>query len=153
MSSLRGTGRMIMRKMITQSTRTSSHFNCNSLAFQQKSTFPPCTTQFCKDRNIAHTHSTERFYKLQPPKGKGAPGKGAYSLLFTNGSKGKGTGPWKRQRKARKRQRSSEGQSRQRKATYRLRKSTRRHVSLLQTSWTLQRTVFQVCSLNIQDRV
>jgi hypothetical protein len=32
----------------------------DSLAFQQKSTFPHCTTQFCKDRNIAHTHSTER---------------------------------------------------------------------------------------------
>jgi hypothetical protein len=62
----------------------------DSLAFQQKSTFPPCTTQFCKDRNIAHTHSTERCYKLQPPKGKGASGKGAHSLLFTKGSKVKG---------------------------------------------------------------
>jgi hypothetical protein len=62
----------------------------DSLAFQQKSTFPHCTTQFCKDRNIAHTHSTERCYKLHPPKGKGPPGKGSHSLLFTKGSKEKG---------------------------------------------------------------
>jgi hypothetical protein len=62
----------------------------DSLTFQQKSTFPPCTTQFCKDRNIAHTHSTERCYKLQPPKGKGTSAKGPHSLLFTKGSKGKG---------------------------------------------------------------
>jgi hypothetical protein len=46
-----------------------------SFAFQQKSTFPHCITQFCKDRKIAHTHSTDRCYKLHPPKGKGAPGK------------------------------------------------------------------------------
>jgi hypothetical protein len=64
----------------------------DSLAFQQKNTFPPCTTQFCKDRNIAHTHSTERCYKLQSPKGKRTPGKGAHSLLFTKGSKGKEKG-------------------------------------------------------------
>ncbi len=64
----------------------------DSFAFQQKSTFPHCTTQFCKDRNIAHTHSTDRCYKLHPPKGKGAPGKGSHSLLFTKGSKGKGKG-------------------------------------------------------------
>jgi hypothetical protein len=64
----------------------------DSLAFQQKSAFRSCTTQCCKDRNIAHIHSTERFYKLQPPKGKGAPGKGTNSLLFTKGSKGKGKG-------------------------------------------------------------
>ncbi len=64
----------------------------DSFAFQQKSTFPHCTMQFCKDRNIAHTHSTDRCYKLHPPKGKGAPGKGSHSLLFTKGSKGKGKG-------------------------------------------------------------
>jgi hypothetical protein len=27
----------------------------DSLAFQQKSTFPSCTTPYCKERNIAHT--------------------------------------------------------------------------------------------------
>jgi hypothetical protein len=64
----------------------------NSFAFQQKSTFPHCTTQFCKDRKIDHTHSTDRCYKLHPPKGKGAPGKGSHSLLFTKGSKGKRKG-------------------------------------------------------------
>ncbi len=32
----------------------------DSLLAFQKSTFPHCTTQFCKDRNIAHTHSTDR---------------------------------------------------------------------------------------------
>jgi hypothetical protein len=64
----------------------------DSFAFQQKSTFPHCTTQFCKDRKTAHTHSTDRCYKLHPPKGKGASGKGSASLLFTKGSKGKGKG-------------------------------------------------------------
>jgi hypothetical protein len=81
----------------------------DSLAFQQKSTFPHCTTQFCKDRNIAHTHSTERCYKLHPSKvripfsspkasrakakkghgkGKGKPGKGK-GLRKGKASKGK----------------------------------------------------------------
>jgi hypothetical protein len=32
----------------------------DTLAFQQKSTFPPCTTPYCKEKNIAHTHSTDR---------------------------------------------------------------------------------------------
>ena len=64
----------------------------DSFAFQQKSTFPHCTTQFCKDRKIDHTHSTDRCYKLHPTKGKGSPGKGSHSLLFTKGSKGKGKG-------------------------------------------------------------
>ncbi len=60
-------------------------------AFQQSSSsFSPCTTQYCKDKNISHTHSTERCYKLHPPKGKGASPKGRSSLLFTKGSKGKG---------------------------------------------------------------
>jgi hypothetical protein len=30
----------------------------DTLAFQQKATFPPCTTPYCKEKNIAHTHST-----------------------------------------------------------------------------------------------
>jgi hypothetical protein len=60
-------------------------------SFQQSSsTFPPCTTQHCKDKNIAHTHTNERCYKLHPSKGKGASPKGRNSLLFTKGSKGKG---------------------------------------------------------------
>jgi hypothetical protein len=60
-------------------------------AFQQSSSsFAPCTTQYCKDKNISHTHSTERCYKLHPSKGKGASPKGGNSLLFTKGSKGKG---------------------------------------------------------------
>jgi hypothetical protein len=59
-------------------------------AFQQSSSgFSPCTTQYCKDKNIAHTHSTERCYKLHPSKGKGASPKGRNSLLFTKGHKGK----------------------------------------------------------------
>ncbi len=35
----------------------------DTLAFQQKATFPPCTTPYCKEKNIAHTHSTDRCYK------------------------------------------------------------------------------------------
>jgi hypothetical protein len=107
-SSMRKTGKKNIHAEVDASA------SWDSLAFQQKNTFPPCTTQFFKDRDIAHTHSTERCYKLQPPKGKGAPGKGENSLLFTKGSKGKGHGKGK----ARKRQRSSEWQSRQRKAAY-----------------------------------
>ena len=40
-------------------------------AFQTGSTrpsFPPCTTQYCVDKNISHTHSFERCYKRQSPK-------------------------------------------------------------------------------------
>jgi hypothetical protein len=48
----------------------------DSFAFHQKSTFPHCSTQFCKDRNIAHTplEDTCHFckqagnYKVQCPK-------------------------------------------------------------------------------------
>ena len=32
----------------------------DSLAFVQRKSFAPCTTPFCKERNIAHTHSTDR---------------------------------------------------------------------------------------------
>jgi hypothetical protein len=65
-------------------------------AFQQSSSsFSPCTTQYCKDKNISHTHSTERCYKLHPSKGKGASPKGRSSLLFTKGHKGKGKGKGK----------------------------------------------------------
>jgi hypothetical protein len=59
----------------------------DSLAFEQCKSFAPCTTPYCKDRNIAHTHSTDRCYKLHPPKGKGAGGKGSSSLLFTKGKR------------------------------------------------------------------
>jgi hypothetical protein len=52
----------------------------NSLAFKQRKSFPHCTTPFCKEKNIAHTHSTERCYTLHPPKGKGGSGKGGTSL-------------------------------------------------------------------------
>jgi hypothetical protein len=74
----------------------------DSLAFEQRKSFSPCTTAFCKERNIAHTHSTDRCYKLHPHKGKGGSSKGSSSLLFTKGrkegtkgkgkSKGKGKG-------------------------------------------------------------
>jgi hypothetical protein len=60
-------------------------------AFQQSSSnFAPCITQYCKDKNISHTLSTERCYKLHPSKGKGASPKGRNSLLFTKGFIGKG---------------------------------------------------------------
>jgi hypothetical protein len=63
---------------------------------QQKATFPPCTTPYCKEKNIAHTHSTERCYKLHPPKGKGSPAGGRHSfLVFKGKGKGKGTGKGK----------------------------------------------------------
>jgi hypothetical protein len=40
-------------------------------AFQQSSSsFSPCTTQYCKDKNISHTHSTESCYKLHHQKEK-----------------------------------------------------------------------------------
>jgi hypothetical protein len=64
-------------------------FTWDTLAFQQKATFPPCTTPYCKEKNIEHTHSTERCYKLHPPKGKGSPAGERHSLLFVKG-KGKG---------------------------------------------------------------
>ena len=65
----------------------------NSYAFQQRSSFPPCTSQYCKDRNIAHTHTMKRFYELQPPKGKGSPIEGRNSLfLFVKDGKSKGKG-------------------------------------------------------------
>jgi hypothetical protein len=60
----------------------------DSLAFEQRRSFASCTTPYCKERNIAHTHSTDRCYKLHPPKGKGGGGKESSSLLFTKGKKG-----------------------------------------------------------------
>jgi hypothetical protein len=54
----------------------------DTLAFQQKATFPPCITPYCKEKNIAHIHSTDRCYKIHPPKGKGSPAGGRHSLLF-----------------------------------------------------------------------
>ncbi len=41
----------------------------DSLAFEQRKSVAPCTTPFCKEQNIANTHSTDRCYKLHPPKG------------------------------------------------------------------------------------
>jgi hypothetical protein len=64
--------------------------------------FAPCTTQYCIDKNISHTHSLERCYKRQSPNrfsGKGSfgsKGKGRAALLFNNrgekGGKGKSKG-------------------------------------------------------------
>jgi hypothetical protein len=63
--------------------------NWESYAFEQRKSFSPCTTPFCKEKNIAHTHSTDRCYKLHPQKGKGGKGvKGSNSLIFTKGGKG-----------------------------------------------------------------
>jgi hypothetical protein len=59
----------------------------DTLAFEQQKSFPRCTTPFCKERNIAHTHSTDRCYKLHPSKGKGRSSKGSSSSLFTKGGK------------------------------------------------------------------
>ena len=44
--------------------------NWESYAFDQRKSFSPCTTPFCKEKNIAHTHSTDRCYKLHPQSGK-----------------------------------------------------------------------------------
>ncbi len=52
----------------------------DSLAFEQRKSFPHCTTPFCKERNIAHTHSSDRCYKLHPQKGKGGSSKGSRAL-------------------------------------------------------------------------
>ena len=60
----------------------------DSFAFEQRKSFSPCTTPFCKERNIAHTHSTDRCYKLHPQKGKGGGSKAGSSLMFTKGGKG-----------------------------------------------------------------
>jgi hypothetical protein len=35
-----------------------------SYAFDQRKSFSPCTTPYCKDKNIAHTHSTDRAVLL-----------------------------------------------------------------------------------------
>jgi hypothetical protein len=67
----------------------------DSLAFEQRKSFAPCTTPYCKERKIAHTHSTDRCYKLHPPKVKGVSGKGSSSLLFTKGKKGDAKGKGK----------------------------------------------------------
>ena len=67
----------------------------DSLAFEQRKSFAPCTTPYCKERNIAHTHTTDRCYKLHPPKGKGSGSKGSSSLLFTKGKKGDAKGKGK----------------------------------------------------------
>ncbi len=74
----------------------------DSLAFEPRKSFSPCTTPFCKERNIAHTHSTDRCYKLHPQKGKGGKGsvKGSNSLLFTKGGKGSPKGKGKSKEKA-----------------------------------------------------
>ena len=56
-----------------------------AFAFQAgvpRPSFPPCTTQYCVDKNISHTHSVERCYKRQSPNRFSA--KGSFS------SKGKG---------------------------------------------------------------
>ena len=64
-----------------------------AFAFQagaSRPSFPPCTTQYCIDKNISHTHSLERCYKRQSPNrfsGKGSfgsKGKGRGALLFVN---------------------------------------------------------------------
>jgi hypothetical protein len=69
----------------------------DSLAFEPRKSFSPCTTPFCKEKNIAHTHSTDRCYKLHPQNGKGGKGsvKGNNSLLFTKGGKGSPKGKGK----------------------------------------------------------
>ena len=59
----------------------------DTLAFELEKSFPHCTTLFCKERNIVHTHSTDRCYKLHPSKGKGGSSKGSSSSLFTKGGK------------------------------------------------------------------
>jgi hypothetical protein len=48
----------------------------DSLAFEPRKSFAPCTTPYCKDKNIAHTHSVGRCFKLHPQKGKGGGSKG-----------------------------------------------------------------------------
>ncbi len=40
--------------------------NWESYAFDQRKSFSPCTTAYCQEKNIAHTHSTDRCYKLHP---------------------------------------------------------------------------------------
>ena len=72
--------------------------NHEAYAFEPRKSFSPCTTAYCKEKNIAHTHSTDRCYKLHPQNGKGGKGtKGNSSLLFTKGRKGspKGKGKFK----------------------------------------------------------
>jgi hypothetical protein len=39
----------------------------DALAFQRKATLPPCTTPYCNEKNIAHTHSTRRCYIQAAP--------------------------------------------------------------------------------------
>ena len=78
---------------------------CEAFAFQaggSRPSFPPCTTQYCIDKNISHTHSVERCYKRQSPNkfsgkgGFGSKGKGRGALLFSShgvkGGKGKPKG-------------------------------------------------------------
>ena len=59
----------------------------DTLAFELEKSFPHCTTLFCKERNIVHTHSTDRCYKLHPSKGKGGSSKGSSLSLFIKGGK------------------------------------------------------------------
>ncbi len=79
-----------------------------AFAFQagaSRPSFSPCTTQYCIDKNISHTHLLERCYKRQSPNrvsGKGSfcsKGKGRGALLFNNhtvkGGKGKAKGKGK----------------------------------------------------------
>ncbi len=57
----------------------------DSLAFEPRKSFSPCTTPYCKEKNFAHTHSVDRCFKLHPQKGKKGGSKGSSSLLFTKG--------------------------------------------------------------------
>ena len=59
----------------------------DTLVFEQLKSIPHCTTPFCKERNIAHIHSTDRCYKLHPSKDKGGSSKGSSSSLSTKGGK------------------------------------------------------------------
>jgi hypothetical protein len=72
----------------------------DSLAFEQRKSFSPYTTAFCKERNTAHTHSTDRCYKFHPQTGKGGSSKGSSSLLFTKGKKGNPKGKARAKEKA-----------------------------------------------------
>ncbi len=88
----------------------------DSLAFEQRKSFSPCTTSFCKEKNIAHTHSTEdRCYKLHPQNGKGGKGsvKGSNSLLFIKGGKGSPKGKGKTKEKAKESLESRQDKTRQ----------------------------------------
>ena len=78
---------------------------CEAFAFQvggSRPSFSPCTTQYCIDKSISHTHSLERCYKRPSPNkfsgkgGFGSKGRGRGALLFSShsakGGKGKTKG-------------------------------------------------------------